>query len=349
MISSRFAMFSRWPSAAILAGLVILSAYGLVRGQDRMPERNPTSPEANVDLMFYQAVVERVHAGDSYYGVLQEELPSRGYPTRPFLSWRPPFLAWFLASLPTLNWGKAIQAGLSFAGSVLWCLFFARSGHRQQAFWAGLMLCAYVPTSFSDSSISFHENWAGRIILLSLALHATKHWILAAVAGLVAVLLRELSLPFVLVMLVCASWERKWREAMLWGGVLAAFVIFIVLHAATISRLPVETILSYPWMRFGGWPFVLATSNYNLWLLMFTIAKPAFMLPLALVGLAGWRTPVGLRVSLTVVAYILAFMVAGRTNNVYWGMMYAPLLTLGWIICPVVLKDLWRSVSCRIH
>ena len=60
-------------------------------------------------------------------------------------------------------------------------------------------------------------------------------------------------------------------------------------------------------------------------------------------GLAGWRGELGNRVALTVTAYVLLFMVAGRSDNTYWGLLYAPLLPFGWVMAPAAFHDLWNA------
>lgn len=51
--------------------------------------------------------------------------------------------------------------------------------------------------------------------------------------------------------------------------------------------------------------------------------------PLALLGLGAWRDPLGKRVALVVFGYIAAFLVVGRPENSYWGLLIAPIWPLG--------------------
>ena len=71
------------------------------------------------------------------------------------------------------------------------------------------------------------------------------------------------------------------------------------------------------------------------------------ILPLALLGAAGWRGTVGTRVALTMGAYVFAFSIAGRQDNYYWGLMYAPLMPLGLTFAPRALADLWKTAVGR--
>jgi hypothetical protein len=72
----------------------------------------------------------------------------------------------------------------------------------------------------------------------------------------------------------------------------------------------------------------------------------ALLLPFCLLGLAHWKSSLGTRTGLTVAAYALVFMVAGRPNNFYWGVLYAPILSLGLLHAPSAAYCLWtRSMS----
>jgi len=80
------------------------------------------------------------------------------------------------------------------------------------------------------------------------------------------------------------------------------------------------------WIQFGGLRFLLITRRAGL-LLGFPFWVAALYLPLAVLGLAGWRGPVGIRVTATLAAYLVAFSVVGAPSmNFYWGAIYAPLL-----------------------
>jgi hypothetical protein len=83
-------------------------------------------------------------------------------------------------------------------------------------------------------------------------------------------------------------------------------------------------------MDLAGWNMV---GNAGPWLI-------ALMLPASLLGLTMLRCPLGERVALTVVGYAIAFMAFGRTNNVYWGLMIAPLWPLGVVFAPAAVKAL---------
>jgi hypothetical protein len=57
----------------------------------------------------------------------------------------------------------------------------------------------------------------------------------------------------------------------------------------------------------------------------------AVLAPLVLLGLAGAGGPLADRIALVVVGYTCAFMIVGRTDNAYWGLMIAPIWPIGLI------------------
>ena len=68
---------------------------------------------------------------------------------------------------------------------------------------------------------------------------------------------------------------------------------------------------------------------------------------LAILGWASWRSAAGAFATLLYLGYGLAFMIAGRGDNYYWGFMVAPAMFIGLAFVPMGLKSLWRSAYAR--
>jgi hypothetical protein len=98
------------------------------------------------------------------------------------------------------------------------------------------------------------------------------------------------------------------------------------------------------WVQFGGAAFLLATCRMNAYLFNLPLWTSALYLPLALLGLAGWRGWTGERLALTAGAYVAAFAVAGQPFNDYWGLITAPLLACGFAAIPEAVRDLYPSL-----
>src|SRR5262249_38665238 len=154
---------------------------------------------------------------------------------------------------------------------------------------------------------------------------------------------RELALPYCLIAAILAWWHGRRREALVWAAGLALFGAFFVWHGVAIAQrldagATTTTDVSY-WLQFTGMPFHITAMWTNWWL----AGRPGWLLAsylcVSVLGLASWPGERGLLVTLTVAAYLLAFMVVGRPYNVYWGLLYAPLLPFGLVRAPTVIRD----------
>ena len=64
----------------------------------------------------------------------------------------------------------------------------------------------------------------------------------------------------------------------------------------------------------------------NAYLLLLPQWVTAIYLVAALVGFAGWSTPLGTRIGLAACLYLMAFAVVGQSFNQYWGCARGPAL-----------------------
>jgi hypothetical protein len=187
-----------------------------------------------------------------------------------------------------------------------------------------------------------HETWAGLLMALSLAARTKQRFAAAVVLGFLAALIRELAMPYLAVMAVVALVEARRAEAIAFAVALAVALAALAAHAMAVDALMLPGDATSPgWLKFGGWAFLSATARMNL-LAMFVPLTAAFITPLALLGAAGWKDAVGLRLALLLVGYALGFMAIGRPVNLYWGFMTAPLLAVGLCLAPAALIDLGR-------
>ncbi len=136
----------------------------------------------------------------------------------------------------------------------------------------------------------------------------------------------------------------------MWAAGIGGYAIYLGLHAsAVLSRVPPSVAAAGVgrWIQFGGVHFLLITSRMGL-LLGFPFWLAALYLPLAVLGLGGWRDPVALPVAATVGAYLFAFSVVGVPSmNYYWGGIYSPLLAFGATWAVPACRDLLRAASLR--
>jgi hypothetical protein len=341
---TRFAIISLWTARLILVSMVVLVVWGVICPPELLKISQSQSTGMGGDSDLYHSIIQRIKAGENYYQVAGDELRNRGYATKPVFNWRLPFLAWIMGSFPSLFWSKAILFILALTGLLLWVSLLAVEGIPQLVLYLAIfLLCGPMACSISNASIVYHELWAGICISLSLAAHGRKLWFLYGFFGILALFIRELSLIYVGVMLVMAWHEGRYRELTFWLIGLVTYTIIFGIHLKIVSNLQSEMDRAANWIALGGWSFVLSTAIWNLPLLFAPAWVVAVLVPLALLGLAGWRGATGSRVALTVGAFVIAFLIVGRPDNLYWGLMYAPLLPLGWIQLLPVVPDLFRT------
>jgi hypothetical protein len=270
-----------------------------------------------------------------------------GYELKPFLVVRPPALSFVLAALRTETLRRLAVAALALCTLAAWWARLARDGVQPLArAFDVIALATGALFAVAPQAPYMHEAWAGLLISLSLALRRQDRFGLAVAVGLAAALIRELAAPYLVVMATTALLGRHRREAAAWVLALALFAAALALHAHMVDAL----VLPYDhagagWLKLSGWPFVLHAAQWNAVLAAAPAWVTALAVPAALAGAANWTTSLGRRLAAVLVAYVLAFAVIGRPENFYWGLMFAPLLPLGFARACRGLPALWTYLN----
>ncbi len=332
-----------WAAGLVLATLIALIAAGCAMGVQR--GKDPVGPGKG-DLGLYSRIVDQVHAGQPYYPAMMDELRREGGGLKPFMTVRLPTVTVLTAALP--DEGARILAVRLLAVTVFVAWLARLQLWRGSPLLGGLaaliMLTGLLP-AFNAQAYLLHEVWGGLLVALSLAVRRPEGWLASVAIGLAACVTRELAAPYLLVMAALALREKRWAEGAAWLGALAVFAGVLTAHALTVAahRIPSDT--SGPgWTAAGGWPFVLHAASWNA-LVLVRERWIIVLYPLALLGLAFWKGPLGERVALTVLGYSAALMLFGRKENFYWGLMFAPLWPLGLIMAAPTLSMLVRRLS----
>jgi hypothetical protein len=286
-----------------------------------------------------------MQAGQDYYTAAATEHRLRGYPTTPAQVFRQPTLAWGLTSLHY----EALRLGALFALLGMIVILFFR-----ELVAAGLSLpvratCIGVATTgLSVAGVVqgayWHEVWAALLIAASLLVYRRTSWWPSIALGLLACLIRELAVPYLFVMLAFAIHEKQWKQSAAWSGAFLLFAIAFASHIGQANSLyKPGDIVSSSWLALGGWSFAIASAKWNI--LLHALPNPlvALAMCLGIVGLAGTRDDRARRAALIVAGYIAGFLIVGRPENYYWGVLYAPLLPIGFLFAPTVLRDLARA------
>lgn len=334
-----------------LAVLVLLIGYGLflaVPSVEDLPEFGE-HPMEQGDLSLYREVVARMAAGESFYVAKANEQHARGYPTTPFLTWRLPTLAWLIVRLGESGAVHLLHL-LGLLTMVSWGLTFRELGLAKWGVAVGLlMVYASLVVIIPPKTVYLHEAWAATLIALSLPLWQ-RFWPLSLVCGVTALAMRELALPYVVVMALLAHQEGKQREAIWWGIGTLGFCLGLSLHALQVgAHLPVQPLTGGGWLVLGGWAFLLKVNQLNLLVLTAGSWLAAFVVPMAMVGATVVRGPVGRRLMVILLVYDVLFLFVGRPNNLYWGIIYGPLVTASLTFAPQAIWQIWCRAWTRQH
>jgi hypothetical protein len=308
------------------------------------------------DLALYDRVIKRIGQGENYYAVATEEHRQANYPVRPGVAVRLPTLAYLAVGLGDTGRGAEVLvpgllvAALALLAATLWA-WWRRFGDeglvgRERRFATALL---FVGASLGLNRYYFvlHELWAGMLLALAMGLHRPgKKWLGALLVAALALAIREHVLPFVLLMAAMAFWRRDWKEGAAWSGLALAFAAFMAWHLGQVAQyvLPSDP-LGPAWLELrglSGWLSTVVLSS-NLRFLPHYVAGP--MVVLMVLGWAGWKSNAGSCATLLYLGYGLAFMIAGRPDNFYWGAVIAPAMFVGLAFVPMALKSLWVSAK----
>jgi len=357
----RFAQWGRLPARLLLAALaVILIASALVPIQAGKQETktvgfveavaggeqtNEAARPRDDDLALYDRVIARIGKGENYYAVAAEEHRKSNYPLRPGVAVRLPTLAWLSVALGDTGRGAEVLVPGSLGAALVllvavvlawWKRLGEEPGGSQfQRIGTALM---FMGASLGLNRYYFvlHELWAGMLIALSLALHRPgKKWLGALLVAALALAIREHVLPYVLLMGALALWRRDWKESAAWGALVALFGLYLTWHLGQVAQqvLPSDP-LGPAWLELrglSGWLSNVVLSS-NMRFLPHFVAGPLVIM--MLLGWAGWKSPLGTTATLLYLGYGLAFMIAGRPDNFYWGAVIAPAMFVGLAFAP---------------
>ncbi|WP_247717914.1 hypothetical protein [Qipengyuania proteolytica] len=360
----RFAHWRAWPARVLLAVvtvLLVLAAFTpLTATMDGAPAEVPEfaqaddatsageEPERDEDLAFYDRVIERVADGENYYVFIVEEQRARNYPVRPGATVRLPTLAYIHAWLGEPG---MIVLSILLMVACIWAwwkrLGEEPGGKRMQRIGAALMFMGG-SLGLNRGYFVLHELWAGMLIALAFGLHRPGRWGWALAVAALALAIREHALPFVLLLGAMAAWRRDWKEAVAWGALVAVFLAAMSWHLAQVEPQVLPSDPESPdWFvlrGLSGWLGNIVLSS-NLRFLPHEVAGPLVLL-MAL-GWAGWKSPAGTTGTFLYLGYGLAFMLAGRANNFYWGAVVAPAMFIGLAFLPIALRSLVTSAKGR--
>lgn len=299
------------------------------------------APNIFSDEALFEGIARRVQNGEDYYAAAAAEQRAHGYPTKPAVTIREPTTAWLMAALryDAARWAAIL--GLAAFAILAMHRAFVSQGMTALGRAVGMLAVAGGLDAGAPSAPYVSDVWAGLLICSALAVWRPGRYAASIALAFAACLFRELAAPALLAMTACALTERRWREAASWCAAAGAFGVLAAVHLRFASHQALASDLaSQGWVRIGGWRFILLTARRNLALTLLPNPLVSIVVALAFFGLTRAPGPWGRRLATICFSFAALFWLTGRPDNRYWGTLYAPLLLVGLIYTPRLLRDL---------
>lgn len=359
-IGRPFASLPRWAAGlvlALLAAAMIWSAAASVKTDRSERAANPIAasvaskpPSTAIsdvkdgDFALYARIAGRVAKGESYYAAALDEQRRDNYPTRPFVAVRQPTLAWLQALIGT-DGVRLIEAALVVACLIALQLRLGTLVSMPERLAAIVILTLGGAAVAAPLAGLVHELWAGLWLTLALLVYRPERWWPALLAATLALAVRELAVPFVLLWLALALVSRRWAEAAALAALLAVFAGGMGLHYFAVSAegLPGDR-ASQGWGGLAGYglPLMALCRLTGLTFLPMVIGAPLAILPLLGWASLGGRT--GLFASLWFAGLFTMVALFARPENFYWVQLGLPAYGIGLAFAPRALFELGRSL-----
>jgi hypothetical protein len=258
--------------------------------------------------------------------------------------------------LPTLNWlavhfgWKGVQKiafAALLAAIIAWVIALEKTLHGLERIGIGIALAAGGGSILDPVLLALHEYLAGLFLALALAgvFGWPRRWWLILIPAAAALAIRELALPFVLLALSFALYDRCWREVAGWAALLAAFVVAMALHAAAVApQVHRGDLVTQGWTAAQGYSAFLKAVIFTSVLqpLPLGLALLAAMLPM--VGWMALPGRSGLFAVLLFIGYAAMIALFSRADTFYWGAIVLPAYFIGFPLLPRAFWQLSQAI-----
>ena len=284
----------------------------------------PPSPFADSggDARIYRTVVSRLAEGTPYYTAIGEMLRHGRNPAKEVFHWRTPLFFSALAAVPE-SISRAVL--LSLAAALVVATFAVTITRGGTVFWTAIamQIGAVAMSTAVPDAIFMAESWIGLGIGLSVCAYILEWRTTAVLLGLASLFVRELAVLYCVICTLLALGQRRWRELTLWlmGAVL--YAVYFGIHVIRVwQHQRPDDLSGGTWMALWGVPFLLGTIEAHGWMLLLPAIVTALTLALIIAGSLAPATPPVVR--WTSIAYGAFFLIAGKSFNVYWGLVVWP-------------------------
>jgi hypothetical protein len=342
---------SRGGAIAVLAALLLAMFWssietdeGRLANEARIASQSEGVPG---DLQLYRNIRDRVASGEDYYAAALDEQRSNNYPTKPFVTVRLPTLTWISAEFSETL--LVIAAYIVMIATVIsWIGILAPRTNMFERAAAGFLLALGGIGQMGEAATLMHELPAGLLLTLALGIYRPHRWWPSLMVAALALAIRELALPFLLLWGAFALWQKRWTEAVAIAAVVLAFLIGLYFHAGAVmaQQLPGDA-PSPGWNGMHGPQLGLVALSELTGLIL---VPAGFAGPIALLAMLGWigfGGRQGLFATLWFAGFWLAVSLFARTNNIYWIIVIMPAYAAGLAFAPRAISDLVQRALGR--
>lgn len=341
-----------WAAALLLLAVAGACIWSVPAIEDYAAAASDTNDErlgagARRDFDLYETIAGRVAAGESYYAAALDEQRASHFPTKPFVTVRLPTLAWSSLVLGLEGW-RFVALGLWLSAGLGVYVSLDGKAAKVERIGAALGVAAAGAAAGIEQVGLSHDIVAGLFVSVALLLYRRERWWPSLVLGALALSVREMALPFLLLWAVFAAAERRWREFAAVIGVLVLFAAGMLLHAQeVISHQRPGDMVSPGWTDFQG----LVLPLFGIVTVTLLQTLPAWLAgPLAVLPLLGWLGlggRLGLFATLWFAGFALAVALFARQENFYWMALLIPAYGGGLALVPRALADLISALRGR--
>ena len=355
-------MLARLPRSAAIAFLIAVVAACVWCIAITPPPIKVAKKGGYTDVHLYHDIADAVAKGQPYHAAAAALHRAHHYPLKPFFTMRLPTLTEMGAHLGWFWTGK-IAFAAAFLAAALWVIAWmegnapppgaaaaSRHFHLGEAVVVGLAV-GFGGWQVSNTGLmALHEYWGGLAIGIALAgvVGWPQKWWAIALPVACGLAIRELVLPFALLALAFALWERQRAEAAGWIGIILAFACYMAIHASLVwAQVTPKDIASPGWHAMQGASGFLKAVEYTSTLSVFGLNRGMLASLLPLVGWCALDGRRGAFCGMLVVGYAVMIAAFSRPDTFYWGAMMLPWYFAGFALLPRALVQLAGAIRGR--
>lgn len=341
------------PLAALVSLLIVaLSVWCLVTTPPpiKTAKRNKQGVLSYTDARLYHDISAAVAKGEPYHAAAARLHREHHYPLRPFVTMRPPTEMVLAAKI---GWGgvQKMCFGLLVGAIFGWVVAFEGRITWPERIGMGAAIATGGSFIASEWLLALQEYPAGLCIGVAMAgvlAWPRQWWVNVGVLGL-GLFIRETALPFALLALAYAAWNRRWAELAGWAGLVAAWGVFMVWHRAeAMAQWTPADLVSQGWHSAQGFSGFLKAVIFTSPLQRLPLHAAMLLAMLPLVGWLAVGGREGLFTALAVGGFALMIGLFSRADTFYWGGIMLPWYYAGYALIPRALVQLYGALSGRV-